>query len=448
MSGPRAAHEAPATRSAIFRMAWPIMLANAAAPLLGLSDTAVLGNMGGTAELGAIAVGGLIFNFVYWTFGFLRMSTTGFTAQARGAGDSSEVRAALGRSLLLAGVIGAALIILSPLIGRAAFQLLGASPRVEAAAADYFFVRIWGAPATLGMYALTGSFIGLGMSRRLLLTQLLLNGLNVALDIWFAGVLNWGARGIAWGTVISEWLALGFGLWLARAVLMRSSGNESPIWDLGSLLDRKKLRQTLGANADIMLRTFTLLSGFGWFTNQSAAFGDTTLAANHVLLQFVSFSAFFLDGYAFVAESLVGAAVGAKQRHRFDQAVRRSTELALGTAGVLALSILCGGGAMVQLLTSVDAVRQEAIRYLPLASAYVFIGAITFQLDGVFVGTTRTRAMRNASFEALLVFLVASLALTRCFANTGLWLAFCIYVATRALTLAFRFPALRRSIAS
>ncbi|HEY6815087.1 MAG TPA: MATE family efflux transporter [Croceibacterium sp.] len=428
-------------------MAWPIVLANAAAPLLGLTDTAVLGHTGGTAELGAIAVGGLIFNFVYWSFGFLRMSTTGFTAQARGAGDTSEVRATLARSLLLAVAIGALLIALSPLIGRAAFALLAASPRVEASAADYFFVRIWGAPATLGMYALTGSFIGLGTTQRLLLTQLLLNGLNLALDVWFAGYLNWGARGIAWGTVISEWVALGFGLWLARGVLGRDSHETASFWDLGRILDRKKLKQTLNANADIMLRTLTLLSSFAWFTNQSAVFGDTILAANHVLLQFISFSAFFLDGYAFVAESLVGAAVGAKQRPRFDQVVRRSSELSLGTAAVLAAAIAFGGGAMLHALTSVDAVQQEATRYLPLAGAYVLIGGATFQLDGIFIGATRTRAMRNAAFEALLVFLGASIVLTNRFANTGLWLAFCIFVAARAATLALRLPALRQSIA-
>lgn len=422
------------------------MLANAAAPLLGLTDTAVLGHTGGTAELGAIAVGGLIFNFVYWSFGFLRMSTTGFTAQASGAGDTSEVRATLARSLLLALTIGALLIASSPLIGRAAFALLGASPRVEAGAADYFFVRIWGAPATLGMYALTGSFIGLGLSRRLLATQLLLNGLNAALDVWFAGYLDWGARGIAWGTVLSEWLALGFGLWLSRGVLGRDSQTDAPFWELGRLLDRAKLKQTLSANADIMLRTLTLLSSFAWFTNQSAGFGDTTLAANHVLLQFISFSAFFLDGYAFVAESLVGAAVGAKRRSRFDEVVRRSSELALGTAALLAVAITFGGSVMLQALTSVEAVRQEAARYLPLAGAYVLIGAATFQLDGIFVGATRTRAMRNAAFEALLVFLGASMLLTARFANNGLWLAFCIFVAARAATLALRFPALRRSI--
>lgn len=434
------------TRWAILRMAWPIILANAAAPLLGLTDTAVLGNMGGTTELGAIAAGSLIFNFVYWSFGFLRMSTTGFTSQAHGAGDPSEVRVVLARSLLLAATIGGALIVLSPLIGRAAFALLGASAAVEASAADYFYVRIWGAPATLATYALTGSFIGLGMSRRLLLTQVLLNGLNLALDLWFAGYLDWGARGIAWGTVISEWMALGFGLWLARGALARSSPDESPFWELGRIFDPEKLKQTFGANADIMLRTLTLLSSFAWFTQESAGFGDAALAANHVLLQFISFSAFFLDGYAFVAESLVGAAIGARQQGRFDRVVRLTTELSLGTACALALAILAGGEATIHGLTVVEVVRQEATRYLPLAAAYVLIGSVTFQLDGIFVGATRTRAMRNASFEALLVFLAASSVLTARFGNMGLWIAFCMHVAARALTLAMRLPALRRSI--
>src|SRR6187399_520108 len=332
-----------ASRWAIFRMAWPIIVANAATPLLGLTDTAVIGNTGSTTELGAIALGGMIFNFVYWSFGFLRMSTTGFISQASGAENPSEVRAILVRSLLQGLVIGVGLIALGPLIGRAAFALLGASARVESEAGNYFFVRIWGAPATLASYALVGTFIGLGLSHRLLLTQLFLNGLNMVLDIWFAGYLDWGARGIAWGTVVSEWSAPGLGLWLARGVLRRPAGDRSPFFDWQKLLDRSTLRQTLGANADIMLRTLTLLAGFSWFTHQSASFGDTALAANHVLLQFLSFSAFFLDGYAFVAESLVGVAVGAGQRPAFDHAVRRSSELSVATAVVLAAAIVgCG----------------------------------------------------------------------------------------------------------
>ena len=202
-------------------MAWPIVLANSAIPLLGLVDTAVIGNTGSVADLGAIALGALLFNFVYWSFAFLRMGTTGFTAQAAGAQDEPEVRATLGRALLLAGAIGLLLVLLQRLIEWAALELLGASAEVESLTRSYFYIRIWGAPASLATFAILGTFVGLGKSGRLLQTQLVLNGLNIALDVLFAGVFGWGVAGIAYGTAIAEWTTLVFALVLVRRTLQR-----------------------------------------------------------------------------------------------------------------------------------------------------------------------------------------------------------------------------------
>lgn len=434
------------TRRHILSLAWPIMLANAAVPLLGFADTAVLGHTGGASELGAIALGALIFNFLYWSFGFLRMGTTGFTAQAAGAGDEAEVRTALLRALLLGFGIGWLLILLGWPIRELALWLLNASERVEAVAADYLGLRIWGAPATLGTYALMGCFIGLGKSRHLLLTQLFLNGLNILLDVWFAGVLGWGARGIAIGTAIAEWCTLLLALGLAYSVLRARHRDQEPFWPWQRVTSRGALAKTLSSNADIMLRTLMLLLGFGWFTNQGASFGDITLAANHILLQFLAFSAFFLDGYAFVTEALVGTALGARSLFRFRQAVWRSTELAAVTALLLAGALLLFGDHLIHALTGLEAVRRAAEHSLPLAALYVACGFAAFQLDGIFIGATRTRAMRNASLLAILVFLAACWPLTRALGNDGLWLAFTIYVLARAATLGLYYPALERSV--
>ena len=435
------------TRRDVLALAWPVVLANIASPLLGLVDTAVIGNTGAVHALGAIALGTLVFNFVFWSFGFLRMGTTGFTAQALGAGDHAEVRAALARALLLAAVIGCALLVLQWPIGQLAWRAFDASREVEGAAATYFAVRIWGAPAALALFAVMGNLIGSGQTRTLLALQVLMNGLNAALDVVFAGFLGWGVAGVGLGTVLAEWVTLAVALGVVLPRLSRSRGEGEPLWPRERVADRGRLMETLRANGDILIRTFTLLLGFAWFTNQGAAFGDTTLAANHVLLQLISFSAFFLDGFAFVAESFVGRAIGAKQRDLFDHAVWRTSELALLTAVGLALAVAAGGGLVIHALTDLPSVRAEASVFLPWCVTYVLLSAAAFQLDGVFIGATATRDMRNAALVSAATFIAAGTVLVQRWANHGLWLAFVGYVVVRALTLLLRYPAVRRRAA-
>ena len=292
------------TYSYLIRKAWPIILANASVPLLGLVDTAVIGNIGSVEGLGAIAFGALIFSFVYWSFGFLRMGTTGFTAQAAGAGDETEVRAVLGRALLMSVSLGILLILLQWPIRLIAFSLLGGTESVEILASDYFQIRIWGAPATLTNFALMGLLVGLGLSKSLLLVQLFLNTLNILLDVWFAAILELGVAGIALGTVLAEWMTVFLAGWLIFRKLQQSKLPTTPFWPKVRILDKSMLMKTLSANADIMIRTLLLVFSFAFFVNQSARFGDVLLAANHILLQLISFAAFFLDGYAFVVEAL------------------------------------------------------------------------------------------------------------------------------------------------
>ena len=431
----------------VWTIAWPIILANSAVPLLGLVDTAVIGHTGGVVDLGAIALGALIFNFVYWSFGFLRMGTTGFTAQADGAGDEAEVRATLGRALVLAAGIGLGLILLQWPIAWFALKLLGASAEVEETTRSYILIRIWGAPASLALFSLMGVFIGLGHSGKLLKVQLLLNSLNMMFDIGFAGVLGWGVPGIALGTALAEWIALGYAAYLAYRLLQaRRNKQDEAFWPWGRIVNGEKLRRTLNANADIMIRTLLLLFSFAWFTDQGARFGDEVLAGNHILLQFISFSAFFLDGFAFTAESLVGRAAGAGRRGLFDHTVRISTLLAAVTALVLSLAIIALGPYAIAALTDLAEVRATAGRYLPYASCYVLVSFVAFQLDGIFIGTTRTRDMRNASVVSTVVFLAAWWPLAGWWRNDGLWMAFIIFLIARALALGWRYPALRASI--
>ncbi|MCW8195186.1 MATE family efflux transporter [Proteobacteria bacterium 005FR1] len=431
-------------RRAILRQAWPIILANAAVPTLGLVDTAVIGNLGTTAQLGAIALGAVIFSFVYWSFGFLRMGTTGFTAQAAGRRDEAEVRATLGRALLIALGIGLVLIALQAPLAWTALQLLGGSQEVESVARDYFLVRIWGAPATLAAFALIGALIGLGRSRTLLAVQLFLNCLNILLDVYFAGVLGMGAKGIALGTALSEWITCLLAIAVVVRLLKTRRRDGEALWPWHRIVDRKKLRRTLAANTDILVRTLTLVFAFAFFANQGAQYGNVTLAANHILLQLISFSAFFLDGYAFVVESLVGTAIGAKRYDGFRKSVRHSSEIAGVTAVMLAVTIFLLGAEVINLLTDLPEVRQLARSLLPWCALYVLLAVAAFQLDGIFIGATRTGEMRNAALLSLTLFLVSWLPLSAALGNDGLWLAFIVYVIARALSLLIFYPSIRR----
>lgn len=422
------------------------MLANAAVPLLGLSDTAVIGNTGSLAALGAIAFGAVIFSFVYWGFGFLRMGTTGFTAQAVGAGDEAEVRTALWRALLLAAVLGCVLILLQGPISTVSLSLLNGSENVNALTRDYIAMRIWGAPAALALFALMGCLIGLGHSKTLLLVQVFLNGVNITLDIWFAGFLGMGVEGIALGTAVAEWSSVGLALFLVLRILRQRHVDAEAFLPLPRLRDWARLRHTLSVNSHIMIRTLLLVFSFAWFVRQSAQFGDDALAANHILLQLISFSAFFLDAYAYVTEALVGEAAGAKNLPGFDAAVRKSSELALISAAVLAAIILFGGELAAQLLSTHPQVWHQVSLAVPWAALYVLLAVVAFQLDGIFIGTTRTREMRNAAIVGTAIFLPLSLFLINLAGNHGLWLSFVVYVCLRAICLFVYLPGLRRHV--
>lgn len=436
-------------RARVLRQAWPLVVASASTPLLGLADTAVLGRTGTSVHLGAVALGSLIFNFLYWSFGFLRMGTTGFVAQAAGRGDEGEVRAALFRALLVGTVLALLLLVLQTPIERAALGWLSGGVDVERLTSDYFRIRIWGAPAALGNLGLAGVLIGLGETRLLLWTQLFLNGLNVALDLLLAGFLGYGVSGVALGTAASQWASLVLTATLVLRLLLRRSGSAAAgFFRYRQVFSVGPLWHTLKANSNILIRTLFLLAGFAWFTEQGARFGADILAANHVLLQFVSLAAFFLDGYAHVAESLVGHALGSRERVAFDRALWRTTELATATGVALGAVFYLTSHWAIALLTSLPNVAQPAASQAALVAVYIALSPLAFQLDGVFIGATRGAALRNASAASFAAFWLASAVLVPRYENTGLWVAFVLYVGFRGVSLAVALPALRRAVSS
>lgn len=427
----------------ILKLSFPIILANASAPLLGLADTAAIGNTAGAAELGAIALASLIFSFVYWGFSFLRMATTGFVAQAVGANDKKLIHEVVYRSLAIGFAIGLLLILGQQLIGETAIRFMSAGDEVKGLIRSYFYTRIWGAPATLTTYALLGALVGMGLTKRLLYVQLLLNGLNITLNILFVVVFNWSVKGIALGTALAEWAAFIYALWLIFKSLEINWGEF--IARRKEIFNKIEIVKSFKVNADIMIRTLALLSGFAWFADQGAKFGDDILAANHLLLQFVSLSAFFLDGYAHVVEMTAGQAFGKRNKTLFLQQVKDATMLAGLTAVVLAFLLFIGVKWTVPLLTQVKAVQEIAINFMPFASIYILLSFVAFLMDGAFIGLTRSKEMRNGTIIALIAFILSGTFLTVQYGNTGLWIAFILYVVVRGLALGLYFPRLIKS---
>ena len=429
------------THRAVLTLAGPAMLANLSGPLIGVVDTAVVGQIPNAAHIGAVAIGSLLFTFVFWAFGFLRMGTTGLTAQAVGAGDETEVAASLGRALMVAGAVGAAIIGLQWPIREIAFALLGASDAVETLARGYFDIRVWAAPASLATYALFGWFIGLGRTGLALVMTLVMNVTNVVLDVVLALLLGWGVQGVATGAMTAEIAAAAVGGVLAwRQLRSRGAGAQ-----LALLLDAAKLKRMFAINADIMIRTLAFIAIFVWFTATGATFGDSTLAANALLMTCASVIIAYLDGIAFATEALVGRAIGAAHRAGLLAATRLSTYWAAGLALVSSVVFYALGGPIIDALTVDPAARLVAREYLVWAAAIPAAGVWAFQLDGVFIGATRTADMRRAALAALALYLAAWW-LLKPFGNHGLWAAFVFGYAARAVTLLRYYPALVRSV--
>ena len=419
-------HTGPVTRRHVFAVAWPIILSNLSTPLLGFVDTGVIGNLGDPAKIGAIALGALIFSFLYWGFGFLRMGTTALVAQAFGADDRNQLEAAVLRALLLGGVIGFGIVLLRNPIAHLAFGLTDGSQGVENAAQTYFLIRIWGAPLFLAQLAVLGMLLGTQDTRSLLLVQLLLNGTNIGLDLLFVVHFGWGVAGVAAATVIAEAVAFAAGMaiiWRRLPGLTRQ---------FGQLFERAAMRRMFSMNFNIMIRTLTLTFGFAWFTNQGAKSGDVILAGNAILMQLVTFSAYFIDGFALAAETLVGQATGALAPARLKAAIRAAVEWSLLTSIMLGGLFFLLGPVAFRYLTNIEAVIATCTEYLPWVVAIPLVSMWCYMLDGIFIGASRTGEMRNAMLAALAIYLGAWAIMHPHFGNHGLWASLVVFYLARA----------------
>ncbi|MFT0861722.1 MATE family efflux transporter [Ancylobacter sp. G4_0304] len=433
-----AAGRADVTHRRFLAIALPATLAQMTTPLLGLIATGAIGRLGDAALLGAVAVGALLFDFVFWVFGSLRMGTAGLTAQALGRGDAAEIRAVLARALAISVAIGLAIIVVHVPVGHFAFTAMGTSEAVSAAAWVYFSVRIFAAPFAIGNFAILGWLVGIARTDVGLGLQVLIAAVNALATVLLVLYWDFGIAGAAIANVLAEVAGSVAGLACARLLLGRDW--RTP-WS--RIVERARLIETVAVNSDIMIRTGLLMLVLLFFTAQGARHDDVTLAANAVLYNIVMVTAFFLDGFSTAAEQICGQSIGARDRTGFRRAVNLVLFWGFAFALPASLALIFGGGAIIDLLAANEAVRQVARDFLPMAALTPLLGVAAFAYDGIYAGSTWARDMRNLMLPAVgLFFLVWWLTLQ--LGNTGLWIAYLTFMAGRGVFQALRMPALVR----
>ncbi|WP_371425913.1 MATE family efflux transporter [Tardiphaga sp.] len=414
------------------------MLANLTTPLLGIVATIAVGRLGDATLLGGVAMASVLFDCLFWLFGFLRMSTVAFTAQALGAGDQQELRALLPRGFIISAVIGGLLIVLQVPLAAGLLTAMGGSDGVTGAARTYFTIRIWSAPLVLANFVILGWLVGRARASLALTVQIAVNAINMMATLLLVLVLDLGIAGAAYAAIIAELSGFVIGTLVAYRI---TGGRLTQPWAV--LLERDRLMHMMAVNRDIMIRTAALIAAFLFFTAQGARSGDLTLAANAVLNNFLMISAFFLDGLANAAEQLCGRAYGARNRVGFSSAVRLVIIWGFSFAIALSTIYALGGSLLIDTMTSSPDVRRVARDYLWLVALAPMLGVFAFAYDGVFIGATWARDMRNLMVLSLVCFLAAWF-LLRQLGNTGLWLALLVHYIARGGLQALRYPALLR----
>ena len=429
------------THKRVLGVAIPIVLANATIPILGAVDTGVVGQMGLAVPIGAVGIGAIIISAIYWLFGFLRMGTTGLTAQAIGSNDHSETSALLVRGILIGLGAGLVLIMTQIPLFSAALGIAPASFEVESLAQEYLKIRVYSAPAAIAIFGITGWLIANERTRAVLVLMLLINSINIVLDFVFVLRLGWGVEGVAYATLIAEWSGLFFGLWLAR------KGFKNGYWkNWSQIFDRARLTKMAKVNSDILIRSVLLEIAFVSFLFLGSSFDDATLAANQVLIQFLNITAYAMDGFAFAAEALVGKALGAKNRLIFRRSAVMTSQWGFGSVVVMALAFYVFGNTIINVMTTAEDVRAVSYEYLPWMVLAPLVGAAAWMLDGIFIGATRTEDMRNMMFISFCVYLIALALLLPKYGNHGLWASLIIFSIARGLTLGYKYPNLEASV--
>ena len=406
-----------------------MILSNISVPLLGMVDTGVTGHLEDAAYLGAVAVGSTIFGFLYMGVNFLRMGTTGIAAQRFGANDFDGLRVALGQALIVALVIAAALLVLQAPIGEIAIGLIGADARVAEFTDQYFSIRIWSAPATLANFAILGWFLGLQNARVPLIVVLAINITNIILDLVLVILVGMKVDGVAIASVIAEFTGLAVGLGFVVRELRRHSGH----WLVSKLTTVREYSAFFAVNANLFVRTMALVFTFAFITAQGARQGGLILAANAVLMNLQHLLSFALDGFAHAAEAMVGKAVGEKNREALQRSVALALRLSLIVAAGFSIFFWLVGPSLIALLTDLTDIRTTSLRYLPWLILSPLVAVWSYLYDGVFVGATLAREMRDIMLISAFVIFIPAWYVLQFLGNDGLWLSFMLFMASRGI---------------
>jgi MATE family multidrug resistance protein len=415
----------------ILNLAIPNIISNITIPLLGIIDLTMMGHLGNEVYIGAIALGGMIFNFIYWGFSFLRMGTSGFTAQAFGEENKKEAITILSRALLV-GILGSfLLIILQFPIEKLSFWIINGSDEVEFFASGYFYIRIWAAPATISLYALTGWFIGMQNARTPMLVAIVVNVLNLLFNLLFVFVFDMKSDGVAWGTVLAQYC----GLLLAVYFLNKRYHQYFKFWEKKAMLEVKAMKAFFMVNKDIFIRTLALIFTLSFFTSKSAEANDTVLAINTILFQFFIFFSYFVDGFANAGEALAGRFIGAKDKQSLIRTTRLIFIWALGVSLFFVFLNGFGGSLVLKLMTSNREIIDGAMPYMIWIIIVPIISFVAFIWDGIYIGATVSNHLRNSILVALAVFLAVYYLTSDSLGNHGLWLAFICFLTVRGIYL-------------
>lgn len=421
----------------ILNLAVPNIVSNITVPMLGMADLALMGHMASKEHVGAIALGTTIFNMIYMVFGFLRMGTSGFTAQAFGAKDQNLSILTLSRALFVAITAAFFILVLQFPIEKLSFWILDASPQVEELTRSYFYIRIWAAPATISIYAFNGWFIGMQNARIPMIIAITINILNILLNLFFVYFLGMSSDGVALGTVIAQYL----GLFMALVFMVRKYPQLLPLWKWKDMMQLQAFKLFMKVNGDIFIRTMLLISSLSFFTAISAQISDTVLAVNSILFQYFLLFSYFIDGFAFAAEALVGKYTGARQPGMLKRVVKRLFVWGVLISLPFTAMYLFGNDWILRLLTDQQEVIANATPYLFWVALIPIITFPAFLWDGIFIGATASKPMRNTMIIAVIaVYLPAYYLLSPNMGNHGLWLALLLFMAARGISLTFYAP--------
>ena len=415
------------TNKEILQIAIPSIISNITVPLLGLVDVTITGHLGDVAYIGAIAVGGMLFNMIYWIFGFLRMGTGGMTSQAYGSRNDNECRNILLRSLGISILLATILIMLQTLIVSIAFLFIDTSTEVKTYASEYFHICIWGAPAVLGLYSFTGWFLGMQNSRYPMFIAITQNVINIAASLFFVKEMGMKIEGVAYGTLIAQYAGLMMAIILGLKYTKRYTWNISAV----HIFNRKSMSVFFKVNRDIFFRTLCIVAVTVFFTSSGATYGDTTLAVNTLLMQMFTIFSYIMDGFAYAGEALVGKHVGSRDNRLLRLTVRHLIYWGTGVALFFTLLYIIGGKDFLQLLTDDMNVINNSSQYYYWVLAIPFAGFMAFILDGICIGATATGIMLRSIFVATIAFFSTYYISDSTMGNHSLWMAFIVYLSAR-----------------